>query len=88
MRTVSTVGLRGLTSKVLFTNIFAKVPLAPPDPIIGVNAAFQADTDPNKVNLGVGAYRDDNGKPYIFDVVRKVENQLVNDKSLNKVYNF
>ena len=74
MITASTLSLRGLTSKVLFTNIFAKVPLAPPDPIIGVNAAYLADDNPNKVNLGVGAYRDDNGKPYIFDVVRKVEN--------------
>ena len=73
MNTTSFKSLRGLTQKVLFTNIFAKVPMAPPDPIIGVNTAYLADTNPNKVNLGVGAYRDDNGKPYIFDVVRKVE---------------
>jgi aspartate/tyrosine/aromatic aminotransferase len=46
--------------------------MAPPDPIIGVNTAFNADTDAKKVNLGVGAYRDDNSKPYIFNVVRKV----------------
>lgn len=53
--------------------MFARVPLAPLDPIIGINAAFTADTHPRKVNLGVGAYRDDNGKPYVFKVVRKVE---------------
>jgi aspartate/tyrosine/aromatic aminotransferase len=47
--------------------------MAPPDPIIGVGVAFNADTDKNKVNLGVGAYRDDNSKPYVFKVVRKVE---------------
>lgn len=46
--------------------------MAPPDPIIGVNVAFNSDTDPRKVNLGVGAYRDDNSKPYVFNVVRKV----------------
>lgn len=46
--------------------------MAPPDPIIGVNQAFLSDTDNRKVNLGVGAYRDDNNKPYIFKVVRKV----------------
>lgn len=64
--------LRALTQRVVFSNIFAKVPMAPPDPIIGVNVAFNSDTDPKKVNLGVGAYRDDNSKPYIFKVVRKV----------------
>lgn len=64
--------LKTLTQKVLFNNIFAKVPMAPPDPIIGVNVAFNSDTDPRKVNLGVGAYRDDNSKPYVFNVVRKV----------------
>jgi aspartate/tyrosine/aromatic aminotransferase len=47
--------------------------MAPPDPIIGVGQAFHSDTDNRKVNLGVGAYRDDNGKPYVFNVVKKVE---------------
>lgn len=65
--------LKILTQKIVFNNIFAKVPMAPPDPIIGVGVAFNADTDKNKVNLGVGAYRDDNSKPYVFKVVRKVE---------------
>lgn len=66
-------GIRSLTQKTLFPfSLFAKVPMAPPDPIIGVNAAYLADKDANKVNLGVGAYRDDNAKPYVFKVVRKV----------------
>lgn len=78
--------LKTLTQRVMFTNIFAKVPMAPPDPIIGVNVAFNADTDPKKVNLGVGAYRDDNAKPYIFKVVRKVEQEILNDATLNKEY--
>lgn len=38
------------------------------------------------MNLGVGAYRDDNEKPYVFQVVRKVEQELANDKSLDKEY--
>ncbi len=59
--------------------------MAPPDPIIGVNQTFLSDTDNRKVNLGVGAYRDDNNKPYVFKVVRKVEQQIVNDPALNKV---
>jgi aspartate aminotransferase len=34
--------------------------------------AYQADTYPNKVNLGVGAYRDDDNKPWVLPVVKKV----------------
>lgn len=67
------LSVRTLTNKIVFTNIFAKVPMAPTDPIIGVGQAFSSDTDSRKVNLGVGAYRDDNNKPYIFNVVKKVE---------------
>lgn len=37
------------------------------------------------MNLGVGAYRDDNEKPYVFEVVRRVEKEIVNDPSLDKV---
>lgn len=65
--------LNSLSLRILYNNIFVKVPMAPPDPIIGVNNAFNSDADPRKVNLGVGAYRDDNSKPYIFKIVRKVE---------------
>jgi len=82
---VKNVSFRTLTQRIVFNNIFAKVPMAPPDPIIGVNQAFLSDTDNRKVNLGVGAYRDDNNKPYIFNVVKKVEQQILNDPSLNKV---
>ena len=82
------LSVRALTNKIVFTNIFAKVPMAPPDPIIGVNQAFLSDTDSRKVNLGVGAYRDDNNKPYIFKVVKKVEQQIINDPTLNKVFTF
>lgn len=51
---------------------FANVQAAPPDPILGLTAAFRADPSPNKVNLGVGAYRTEEGKPYVLPVVRKV----------------
>lgn len=75
----------GLTKQIRFYNIFAKVPMAPPDPVLGINTAYANDTDTRKVNLGVGAYRDDNLKPVVFSVVRKIEEQLVSDKSLNMV---
>ena len=49
------------------------IPEGPKDPILGMVAAYKADEDPRKVNLGVGAYRDDDGAPYVFPVIRKAE---------------
>lgn len=46
--------------------------MGPPDPILGVTEAFKRDTNSKKMNLGVGAYRDDSGKPYVLNCVRKV----------------
>lgn len=46
--------------------------MGPPDPILGLTERFKADTHPNKVNLGVGAYRDDETKPFILPSVKKV----------------
>lgn len=40
--------------------------------IAGVTEAFKADKDPRKINLGVGAYRDAEGKPYVLPTVRTV----------------
>ena len=74
-----------LTRRICFNNVFAKVPMAPPDPVLGISIAYANDTDPKKVNLGVGAYRDDDLKPVVFSVVRKVQEQIVADKSLNMV---
>ena len=48
------------------------VEMGPPDPILGVTEAFKKDTNPKKMNLGVGAYRDDQGKPFVLPSVRKV----------------
>ena len=42
------------------------VQMGPPDPILGVSEAFKRDTNPKKMNLGVGAYRDDQGKPFVL----------------------
>jgi len=49
------------------------VAAGPPDPILGVTEAFKADKDPRKINLGVGAYRDGDGKPYVLNSVKKSE---------------
>lgn len=46
--------------------------MAPPDPILGVSEAFKASKDPNKLNLGVGAYRTEELQPYVLEVVKEV----------------
>lgn len=65
-------------------DVFSHLKLAPPDPILGTALAYKADKSDVKMNLGIGAYRDDNEKPYVFEVVRKVERGLVNS-NINKV---
>ena len=55
-----------------YSSVWSGVPMGPPDAILGITEAFKKDTDPKKMNLGVGAYRDDNGKPYILDCVKEV----------------
>lgn len=44
----------------------------PPDPIFGLVEAFKNDPRPEKVSLVIGAYRDDNGKPFVLPTVKKV----------------
>lgn len=51
---------------------WANVEMGPPDAILGVSEAFKRDSNPKKINLGVGAYRDDNGKPFVLPSVKKV----------------
>ncbi|KAL1458365.1 hypothetical protein WDU94_008522 [Cyamophila willieti] len=64
---------------------FADVPMGPPDAILGVTEAFKKDSNTNKINLGVGAYRDDDGKPYVLPSVREADERVLN-KNLDKEY--
>eukprot|EP01032_Pedospumella_encystans_P037669 gene37669-42666_t len=43
-------------------SVFSAIEMAPRDPILGITEAFNADTNPAKINLGVGVYYDNNGK--------------------------
>jgi aspartate aminotransferase, cytoplasmic len=52
------------------------VPQAPEDPLFGLMAAYRADTFDKKVDLGIGAYRDNDAKPWILPVVKKVIQSL------------
>lgn len=62
-----------------------EIPLAPPDKILGISEAFQRDNNAQKINLGVGAYRDNSGKPIVFPSVKKAE-QVLLEAETNKEY--
>ena len=57
-------------------SLFAPVELVPGDPILGLTEAYNADTRPGKVNLGVGIYYDEQGRIPLLESVRKVEQAL------------
>lgn len=57
-------------------SMFTAVEMAPRDPILGLNEQFAADSNPNKVNLGVGVYYDDNGKLPLLRCVQAVEQDM------------
>lgn len=52
---------------------FGAIAKAPEDPLFGLMAAYRADTSTDKIDLGIGAYRDDNAKPWVLPVVKKVD---------------
>lgn len=68
-----------------FGSFVSEVPLGPPDPILGLNEMFNNDTFEKKVSLGVGAYRDDAGKPWVLPSVRAAERRIL-DTDMNKEY--
>lgn len=66
-------------------SLFTAVEMAPRDPILGLNDQFAADTNPNKVNLGVGVYFDDNGKLPLLQCVQAAEKAMM-DKPAARGY--
>lgn len=66
-------------------SIFSRVEMAPKDPILGLNEAFNADSRVDKVNLGIGVYCDDSGKLPLLRAVKKAEESRI-AKGLPKGY--
>ncbi|KAM3418277.1 Aspartate aminotransferase [Cercospora zeina] len=64
---------------------WSQVPQGPPDAILGITEAFKKDSNSKKINLGVGAYRDDKGKPYVLPSVKAAEQKLM-QQNLDKEY--
>jgi len=72
----SSIASKFLVSNKRLGSHWAKLPLAPADKILGLNEMFNHDSNPTKVNLGVGAYRDESGKPLVLGSVKKAKDIL------------
>lgn len=66
-------------------SFFENVALAPPDPILGLTAAFLSDTRENKVNLGVGLFKTENLNTPVLSSVKAAEAALL-DLEKSKEY--
>jgi len=64
--------------------VCAKLRMGPPDAILGIAQAYRACKEPNKVNVCVGAYRDENGKPWVLPSVRAAEKKLWEDEEVKE----
>ncbi|AOA70579.1 aromatic amino acid aminotransferase [Stenotrophomonas rhizophila] len=60
-------------------SFFANVELVPGDPILGLTEAYNADSRPTKVNLGVGIYYDESGRIPLLRAVKQIEQQLAGE---------
>jgi len=65
--------------------MFQSIQPLPPDPILGLSAAYRADTNPRKVDLGVGVYKDAAGNTPVMRAVKKAEEKLLNTQA-SKAY--
>ncbi|EEQ37363.1 Aspartate aminotransferase, cytoplasmic [Clavispora lusitaniae] len=65
---------------------FSQITELPPDPLFGLKARYVGDSRTDKVDLGIGAYRDNNGKPWILPAVRKAERKLIDSEGYNHEY--
>ncbi|GMH43336.1 hypothetical protein BSKO_11258 [Bryopsis sp. KO-2023] len=77
--------IRAMAVSTKSASMLESVEMAPPDPILGISENFKKDTSPEKLNLGVGAYRTEELQPYVLEVVRKAEAAML-EKGENKEY--
>ncbi|MBL4940548.1 MAG: aspartate/tyrosine/aromatic aminotransferase [Colwellia sp.] len=65
--------------------MFASLKALPADPILGLLAKYREDTNPKKIDLGVGVYKNEAGETTVLDCVKKAE-QHRTDTETSKVY--
>jgi len=60
--------------------MFQSLPRLPADPILGLMASYRADTNPKKIDLGIGVYKDANGNTPVMAAVKEAENRILNSQ--------
>ena len=65
--------------------MFEVLPYLAPDPILGLSASYKEDTNPSKIDLGVGVYKDEQGNTPILSSVSKAQ-QLLLERETSKTY--
>ena len=65
--------------------MFDRLSAVPPDPILGILSAYAADTNPRKIDLGIGVYRDENGDTPILRSVLEAE-KILDSTQTSKSY--
>lgn len=68
------------------SEFFTEIKQLPPDPLFGIKSRFSKDSRTSKVDLGIGAYRDNNGKPWVLPAVKKAERKLIDSDDYNHEY--
>lgn len=61
--------------------MFKKITAAPTDPILGLADIFRTDARSNKINLGIGVYKDETGKTPVLTSVKKAEQYLLENET-------
>lgn len=61
--------------------MFEKIIAAPADPILGLADSFRSDPRENKINLGIGVYKDETGKTPVLTTVKKAEKYLLENET-------
>ncbi|MBP8130740.1 MAG: aspartate/tyrosine/aromatic aminotransferase [Candidatus Hydrogenedentes bacterium] len=57
--------------------MFEQLEMAPPDAILGLTETFKKDPNPDKINLGVGVYKDAQGNTPVLESVKQAEKRLL-----------
>ncbi|MBT5510191.1 MAG: aspartate/tyrosine/aromatic aminotransferase [Gammaproteobacteria bacterium] len=65
--------------------MFQSLKPLPADPILGLMAAYRADTNPKKIDLGIGVYKDEKGNTPVMTSVKKAEDMIL-QAQLTKSY--
>jgi aspartate/tyrosine/aromatic aminotransferase len=61
--------------------MFRDLPPPQPDPILSLAAAFESDADPDRVDLGIGVYKDEAGRSPVLESVKRAEAWLIENQT-------